>query len=86
MSTLVALGCVLGLLLALTRRPLTALALTLYVAATLLIASFVKQSFLGMPMTLADVRFFLLRPAVNAEPKLVLDPQTSTDRSDALAA
>lgn len=66
MSTLVALGCVLGLLLALTRRPLTALALTLYVAATLLIASFVKQSFLGMPMTLADVRFFLLRPAVNA--------------------
>jgi hypothetical protein len=66
MSTLIALGVVLGLLVALTRRPLTSTALTLYVAATLLIASFVKQSFLGMPMTLADVRFFLLRPAVNA--------------------
>lgn len=66
MSTFIALGCLLGLLLALTRRPLTATALTLYVAATLLIASLVKQSFLGMPMTLADVRFFLLRPAVNA--------------------
>jgi hypothetical protein len=65
MSTLVALGVLLGVLLALTRRPLTAAATTLYVAATLLIASFVKQSFLGMPMTLADVRFFLLRPAVN---------------------
>lgn len=66
MSTLIALGVVLGLLLALTRRPLTSTALTLYVAATLLVASFVKQSFLGMPLTLADVRFFLLRPAVNA--------------------
>lgn len=66
MSTFLALGSVLGLLLALTRRPLTSAALTLYLAATLLIASFVKQSFLGMPMTLADVRFFLLRPAVNA--------------------
>ncbi|MFO1400469.1 MAG: sulfatase-like hydrolase/transferase [Steroidobacteraceae bacterium] len=66
MSTLIALACVLGLLLALTRRPLTSLALTLYIAATLLTASFVKQSFLGMPLTLADVRFFLLRPAVNA--------------------
>ena len=65
LSTLVALGVVLGLLLALTRRPLTACALTLYVGATLLVASFVKQSFLGMPMTLADLRFFLLRPAVN---------------------
>ena len=66
MSTLIALGVVLGLLLALTRRPLTSTALTLYVAATLLVASIVKQSFLGMPLTLADVRFFLLRPAVNA--------------------
>ncbi|MCC7463718.1 MAG: sulfatase-like hydrolase/transferase [Gammaproteobacteria bacterium] len=66
MSTLIALGVILGLLLALTRRPLTSAALTLYVAATLLIASLVKQSFLGMPMTLADLRFFLLRPAVNA--------------------
>jgi phosphoglycerol transferase MdoB-like AlkP superfamily enzyme len=65
LSTLTALGVVLGLLLALTRRPLTACALTLYIGATLLVASFVKQSFLGMPMTLADLRFFLLRPAVN---------------------
>ena len=65
LSTLIAFGVTLGLLLALTRRPLTSCALTLYLGATLLVASFVKQSFLGMPMTLADLRFFLLRPAVN---------------------
>jgi hypothetical protein len=67
MSTLIACGVVLGLLLTLTRRPLTSCALTLYIGATLLVASLVKQSFLGMPMTLADLRFFLLRPTVNAE-------------------
>jgi hypothetical protein len=61
-STLVAIGGVFGILAALTRRPLTAALLCLYGLVSVLIASAVMQSFLGMPLTMADVQFFFLDP------------------------
>src|SRR5258705_11404424 len=61
-STLIAIGGAFGILAALTRRPLTAALLCLYLVVSLLISSAVMQSFLGMPLTLADVPFFFLDP------------------------
>jgi hypothetical protein len=61
-STLIAIGGVFGILVALTRRPLTAALLCLYLLVSVLISSAVMQSFLGMPLTLADVQFFFLDP------------------------
>jgi hypothetical protein len=61
-STLIAIGGAFGILAALTRRPLTAALLCLYLVVSVLISSAVMQSFLGMPLTLADVQFFFLDP------------------------
>src|SRR5260221_6115864 len=61
-STLIAIGGAFGILAALTRRPLTAALLCLYLVVSVLISSAVMQSFLGMPLTLADVQFFFLAP------------------------
>ncbi len=64
-STLIAMTAIYGLLLALSRRPLTSLALVLYLLGFVLLSSFVKQAYLGLVTTVADVRFFLLRPKEN---------------------
>src|SRR5260221_14624587 len=61
-SPLIAIGGAFGILAALTRRPLTAALLCLYLVVSVLISSAVMQSFLGMPLTLADVQFFFLDP------------------------
>ncbi len=51
-----------GILAAITRRPLTTLLLVIYLLAAVLLSSAVMQSFLGMPLTLADVQFFFRDP------------------------
>ena len=61
-STLIAIGGAFGILVALTRRPFTSALLCLYLLVSVLISSAVMQSFLGMPLTLADVQFFFLDP------------------------
>ncbi len=61
-TTLIAAGCAFGIFAALTRRPLTALLLVLYLLGAVLVSSAVMQSFLGMPLTLADVQFFFHDP------------------------
>jgi hypothetical protein len=61
-STLIAIGGTFGILAALTRRPLSAALLCLYLLVSVLISSAVMQSFLGMPLTMADVQFFFLDP------------------------
>lgn len=61
-STLTAIGGAFGILAALTRRPITAALLCLYLLVAVLISSAVMQSHLGMPLTLADVQFFFLDP------------------------
>lgn len=61
-STLIAVGGVFGVLAALTRRPVTAALLCVYLLVAVLISSAVMQSYLGMPLTLADVQFFFLDP------------------------
>jgi hypothetical protein len=65
LATLVSVCIAFGLLLALTRRPWTAAALTLYAVGFALLSSYVKQAYLGAAMTLADMHFFLLRPLEN---------------------
>ena len=61
-TTLIAAGCTFGILAALTRRPFTALLLVFYLLGAVLVSSAVMQSFLGMPLTLADVQFFFRDP------------------------
>ncbi len=61
-STLIAIGGAFGILGALMRRPLTAALMCLYGLVAVLVSSAVMQSFLGMPLTLADVQFFFLDP------------------------
>jgi hypothetical protein len=68
-STELLLTCLalLALLLALTARPYTAIAMLVLLLLAVLIASYVKQVYLGVPMTLADVWFFLLAPLQNID-------------------
>jgi hypothetical protein len=54
-----------GLLFAALRRPWTAIGSTVYALCFVLLGSFVKQAYLGVALTLADVYFFLLRPVEN---------------------
>ena len=61
-ATLIATACALGILAAITRRPLTTLLLVVYLLAAVLLSSAVMQSYLGMPLTLADVQFFFRDP------------------------
>ena len=61
-TTLIAAGCTFGILAALTRRPFTALLLLLFLLSAVLVSSAIMQSFLGMPLTLADVQFFFRDP------------------------
>ena len=61
-ATLVAAAGAFGILAALTRRPLSALLLVLYLLGAVLLSSAIMQSFLGMPLTLADVQFFFRDP------------------------
>jgi len=56
---------VFALLLALTARPYTAFAMLLLLLVAALSASYIKQVYLGVPLTLADVWFFLLAPLQN---------------------
>lgn len=65
LSTVVAVLIIFGLLFALLHRPWTAAAITLYVICFVLLISVVKQSYLGVAATLADVVFFLLHPKEN---------------------
>ena len=65
LATLVAIAVTYGVLFGCLRRPWTAGGLTLYALGFVLLASFVKQAYLGMAVTLADVHFFLLRPREN---------------------
>jgi hypothetical protein len=65
LSTLVSVMVCFGVVLALTRRPLTSLAMTLYLLAVVLLSSWVKMLHLGMALTMADVHFFMLRPIEN---------------------
>lgn len=64
-ATLVALCVIFGLAFAVLRRPWTALGLTAYLLGFALLGSYLKHAYLGMAMTLADMRFFLLRPREN---------------------
>ena len=66
-ATLLATGCAFGILACLTRRPIMALLLCLYLLAAILISSAVMQSYLGMPLTLADVQFFFRDPIDDLE-------------------
>ena len=61
-ATLLATACAFGILAALTRRPLTTLLLVIYLLSAVLLSSAVMQSYLGMPLTLADVQFFFRDP------------------------
>jgi phosphoglycerol transferase MdoB-like AlkP superfamily enzyme len=61
-ATLLATACAFGILAALTRRPLTTLLLVIYLLGAVLLSSAVMQSYLGMPLTLADVQFFFRDP------------------------
>ena len=65
LSTVVATLVIYGLLFAIVRRPWTAAAMLLYCLCFVLLISFVKQAYLGVAMSLADVYFFLLRPVEN---------------------
>jgi len=65
LSTVVAVLIIYGLLFAMVHRPWTAGAMTLYVICFVLLLSVVKQSYLGVAATLADVVFFLLHPKEN---------------------
>lgn len=65
LSTIVGVLVVYGLLFAMVRRLWTATALLLYLLCFVLLMSFVKQAYLGLAMSLADVYFFLLRPIEN---------------------
>jgi len=64
-ATLVAIVVIFGALFGVLRRPWTAGGLTAYTLGFVLLNSFVKQAYLGLAMTLADMRFFALRPAEN---------------------
>ena len=65
LSTVVTAFVVCGFLIALLRRPWTAAGIYLYLLCFALLGSFVKQAYLGVALTLADVYFFLLRPIEN---------------------
>lgn len=65
LSTIVAILIIYGLLFAMTHRPWTAAAMLLYVLCFVLLLSVLKQSYLGVAATLADVVFFLLHPREN---------------------
>jgi hypothetical protein len=64
-STIVSILVCLGVVLALTRRPITSVIVTLYLLGVIFLSSAVKLTHLGLALTLADVHFFLLRPIEN---------------------
>ena len=61
------LGGLLLVLIAVTRRLWLSLALAAYVTAIILVSSAVKHALLGIPLTVADIRFFMLQPAENSK-------------------
>lgn len=65
LSTIVAILIILGGLFALSHRIWTTIAMAVYVLCFVLLLSVVKQSYLGVAATLADVVFFLLHPGDN---------------------
>src|SRR5215831_3703826 len=65
LSTVISVTVFFGVVLALSRRPLTSLAMTLYLIGVVLLSSWIKMLHLGLALTLADVHFFLLRPLEN---------------------
>lgn len=65
LSTVIATLVLYGLLLAMVRRPWTAIGMLVYLLCFVLLISLVKQAYLGVAMSLADVYFFLLRPVEN---------------------
>ena len=64
-STIISVLVIYGLLFATVRRAWTALGITIYLICFVLLMSVVKQAYLGVAMSLADLYFFLLRPAEN---------------------
>ncbi len=64
-STVTAILVLYGLLFAVVRRLWTAIGLLTYLLCFVLLMSLVKQAYLGIAMSLADVHFFLLRPVEN---------------------
>jgi hypothetical protein len=56
-----------ALLTALLRRPLTAIALSCYLLGGVIVASVVKESHLGAPLTLSDLQFFFRDPIDDLE-------------------
>jgi Sulfatase len=65
LATVVSIIVVYGVLFAMLRRPWTTTGLTLYLLCFVLLSSIVKQAYLGMAVTMADMHFFLLRPLEN---------------------
>lgn len=65
LSTVIAILIIYGVLFSLAHRVWTALAMTTYVVCFVLLLSVVKQSYLGVAATLADVVFFLMHPKEN---------------------
>ena len=64
-SAIIAMLVVSGVLFALLHRLWTTLALTAYLMCFVVLASVIKQSYLGMAASLADVVFFLQQPLGN---------------------
>lgn len=64
-SAIIATLVIFGSLFAALRRPRTACVLSLYLLALVVLSSAIKQAYLGVAMSLADVRFFLLAPREN---------------------
>jgi phosphoglycerol transferase MdoB-like AlkP superfamily enzyme len=64
-STIIAACVMLTLLMAITRRVVTASVLFIALFALLLLGSLVKQHYLGLALTAADLQFFFTRPAEN---------------------
>lgn len=65
LSTVIATLVIYGLLFAMVRRPWTAGAMLFYCLCFVLLSSLVKQAYLGVALSMADVYFFLLRPIEN---------------------
>jgi Sulfatase len=66
-ATLVIVGVMLALLIAVSRRVYMPVVFTAYLLSAIVVCSTVKHSLLGAPLTLADVRFFVMQPAENSK-------------------
>jgi hypothetical protein len=65
LATVISILVIYGLCFAALRRPWTTAGLTVYLLCFVLLSSVVKQAYLGLAVTLADMHFFMLRPLEN---------------------